>query len=126
MVGRGGGREVATHDFHAGAQRLLTQDVLVRVDGLDGLLGVHRCHRRYHHRLQALVLQHLVVVRVQLGAVRLQVLLAPCDFFLVGTVGGDQLGARCAVEEVEGVTGAHAAEAGDGDLEAAGGHYWGD
>jgi hypothetical protein len=27
---------------------------------------------------------------------------------------------------VEGVTGAHAAEAGDGDLEAAGGHYWRD
>ena len=118
--------EAATHDFHAGAQRLLAQDMLVHVDGLDGLLGVHRRHRRYHHRLQALVLQHLVVVCVQLGAVRLQVLLAPCDFFLVGSEGGDQLGARRAVEEVEGVTGSHTAEAGDGDLEAAGGHCWRD
>ena len=49
-------------------------------------------------------------------------LFRPLDFAFVGREGGDELGAWCAVEEMEGMPGTHAAETGTGDLELAGRH----
>lgn len=105
----------AAYHGELGAQRLLAQDVLAGFNGFDGLLGVHRRHGGHAHRLEPLVLQHLVVVRVQLHAPRLEVLLCPGQLFGIGREGGNQLGAGGTVEEVVGMAGTHAAETGHGD-----------
>lgn len=65
------------------------------------------------------MLEHLIIVGVQLYAPWLEVLFRPCKFLGVWREGGDEFGLRCAVEEVICVSGAHAAKAGDSDLEAA-------
>jgi hypothetical protein len=65
------------------------------------------------------VLEHLVEVGVEGHAVGFETLLGPGEDGGVGVAGGYEGGAWCAVEEVQGVAGAHAAKAGDGDAELA-------
>lgn len=60
-------------------------------------------------------LEHLIVVLVETDAKRYEVRLSPCDLRHIRCEGGDQIGARCAGEEVQGMTLAHAAEAGNSD-----------
>lgn len=88
-------------------------------DGLDGLLSVHGGGGRDDDSFEARVLEHLVVVGVDCAARGLEVLAAPGYFTRLWCKCCDELGAGGQVEEVEGVTGAHAAEAGDGHLELA-------
>jgi hypothetical protein len=117
--------EEGTYDLHARAQGLLAQNVFVCVYGLDGLLGVDGSDGGDNDGFEARVLQHLVVVGVDLGAKRHEVRLRPRNFRLLGRERGNQLSPRGAVEEVEGVASAHAAETGDSDLEFAGTHCGG-
>ena len=109
----------STCHFELGAERLLAQDVLTGLDGIDRLLSVCRGDGRDNNRLQALVPQHLVVVAVRLDTKRLEMLLCPCCLLCVWREGCHELGLGCAVQEVEGVAGAHAAQPGAGDLESA-------
>ena len=89
----------------------------IRLDGFDRLLSMHSCHAGNDDCLQPLLLDHLFVRGVDSDTPWLEVLFRPLDFALVWCAGCDELGAGCAVEEVQGVTLAHAAEACAGDLE---------
>lgn len=76
------------------------KDMLVGINGFDGLLGVDSCHGGDDDGLQAFLLQHLVVVFVQAHAVRLEVDFSPLDLGVIGRAGCDQFCARCAVQEM--------------------------
>lgn len=108
-----------TYDFELCAEGLLAQNVLASLDGLDRLLGVCCGDGCNNNCLQTLVLQHLVVVIVDLNAEGHEVLLSPLGFFRIWCEGCYKLGLGCAVQEVEGVTSTHAAEAGAGNLKSA-------
>lgn len=105
-------------------ERLLAKDVLVGLDGADGLRSVLCGDASDADRLKTRVLEHLVEVLVDLGAVGCEVLQRPGTSFWVGIAGCDQLCARSLLEEVFGVASAHAAEARDGDLELANHCAW--
>lgn len=94
--------------------------MLVGLDGLDGLLGVDSSDRGHDDGLEALVLEHLVVVRVDLDAGQLRG--GPLGLLGVRGEGGYELGPGRAVLHVEGVPGTHAAQAGDGYFQLARGH----
>lgn len=96
--------------------------MLLGIDGLDGLLGVHGCGRCDNDGFQAFLLQHIVVVLVELDSVGSKVDLGPFDLSVVRGAGGDELRAGSALQEVEGVALAHAAEARATDFEALGSH----
>ena len=93
--------------------------MLASLNSLDRLRSVCCGDGRNNNSLQTLVLQHLVVVIVDLDTEGHKVLLGPLGLLGVWCEGCDQLGLGCAVQEVEGVTGAHAAEARASNLESA-------
>lgn len=95
--------------------------MLVGLNGLDGLLRVSSRNSSDNHGLKTGVLEHLIVVTVDLDA--LEVGGGPLNFLLDRSEGSNKLGARTSVVEVESVTSAHATETGDGDLEFGRGHY---
>lgn len=68
------------------------------------------------------MLKHLLVVVVESDAIWLEVLLAPFELILVGREGSDKLRARSLVQDVEGVSSAHAAETCNGNLESVRSH----
>lgn len=68
------------------------------------------------------MLNHLLVVIIERDSIRLEIDLGPGHFLRIRRKGRDELGSRRAVEEVDGVTLAHAAEAGGGNLELRGCH----
>lgn len=76
---------------------------------------MHRGDCGHAHGLEALMLEHLVVVLVDLDTPRLEVLLGPVKFLGVWRKSSDKLCSWCAVKKVVGVTSAHTAEAGDGN-----------
>ena len=100
--------------------------MLIGVGRLDSLLCVHGRRGRNHNSLQPLMLQHIVVVLVNLDAVRGQVLLGPFNLSVVGSAGGDQLCARSPFEEVPGMPLAHAAETSTADFQLGDGHDGGE
>jgi hypothetical protein len=104
-----------THHFDARAQGLLAEDVLVGLDGLDGLLRVDGGDGGDDDSLEAGMLEHLIVVVVNRGA--LEVGARPAAFLGVRAESRDDLSSGRPGVEVERVARAHAAEAGDGDLE---------
>ena len=86
------------------------------VDGLDSLLCMHTGGRSNHHRLQrGLRAQHLIVVQIRPGA--LDVLLGPFELLCPRRGHGNDLCPGSQVVEMQGMAGAHTAEASDGDLE---------
>lgn len=113
-----GDQKKETHNIKLGREGLLAQDVQVLVEGLDALLGVDGGDGGDDDGLETLVVDHLVVVVVQLDAVGLELGLAPLELLGVGGEDGDELGAGGPVEEVGGMTLAHAAEASDAHLES--------
>lgn len=90
--------------------------MLLRLDSFDSLLGMHGSRRRNDNSLQPLVLQHVVVVLVQLHAVRGQIGSAPFQLAVVWRARSDELGAGGALEEIQGMAFAHAAETGAADF----------
>lgn len=113
---------VGTYDFDTCGQRLLAENVLVGFNRLDCLLGVNSGRGCNHDSLQTLMLQHIVVVLVQRHAKWNQVCLGPFELSGIWRTGGDEFSARSALQEVQGVTLAHAAETGAADLHSLGGH----
>lgn len=93
--------------------------MLVCLNGTDGLRGMLSGDARDAYCLEAGVLQHLVEVFVDLGAIWSQVGLGPGTSIGVRVADSDQLSTRSLLQEVAGVTGAHSAEARDSDLELA-------
>jgi hypothetical protein len=89
------------------------------LNGFDTLLRMCCCHCRNADCLQSLVLQHIVVVRVDFDAPWFQVLFCPCKLILSRCECRYELGFGRAVEEVVGMTSAHPSQARDGDLESA-------
>ena len=90
--------------------------MLVGIDGLDGLFGMHGSCRSNDYRLQAFMFEHFIVVLVQSHTKWLQVCLGP---FKLGGIGGarsDEFRTRSSFEEVQSMTLAHAAEAGTADF----------
>lgn len=94
-----------------GAERLLTQNMLSSFDRLDRLLCMYCGNGSYTDSLKTLVLQHLVIVGVDLDTPWLEILLRPCNLVLSGCESGYELSFGCAVEEVVGMASAHATEA---------------
>ncbi len=95
--------------------------MLVCLNSLNGLFCVCRCNGGYYNGLKARVLEHLVVVEVNSGSRQR----GRRPRLLLGIRGesSDEIGARSAVGEVQGVAGTHAAEASTGDFELALGHF---
>lgn len=110
---------MSTYNFELCAEGLLAQNVLAGLDSLDRLLGVCCGDGCNNDCLQTLVLEHQVEVAVDLDAPWLKVLFCPGSFLGIRCEGRDQLGLGCAVEEMEGMASAHAAEAGASNLESA-------
>lgn len=85
------------------------------VDGLDSLLCMHTGGRSNNHCLQrGLRTQHLVIVQIRPGA--LDVLLGPFKLFWPRRGHGNDLCPGSQVVEMQGMAGAHTAEASDSDL----------
>lgn len=104
------------------AQGLLAEDVEVLFHGFDCLFCMNGGSSPDDNGLQTGVLDHVLVLGVQGHAVRFEVLLCPLDLLGVWRECSDQLRAGSAVEEVDGMAFAHAAEASGADLELLGGH----
>jgi hypothetical protein len=91
--------------------------VKVLLHGLDSLLCVHGCGSTNDDSLETRLLNHLLVVIVQGDSMWLKVDLGPSHLLRVGSKGSDELSAGSAVEEVDGMSLAHAAEASSSNLE---------
>lgn len=99
------GRCVEAYNLRTGTKRLLTENMVPTLNGLDSLLGMHSRRTSNNNSLQALLLiQHLVVVLVRAHAREL--LLRGVELGLHGRADGDELGARGEGCEVAGM--AHA------------------
>jgi hypothetical protein len=83
--------------------------MLPGLNRLDILFSIHRRDSRYTEGLQALMLEHLTVVSVDLDTPWLEVLSRLRDLVLGGCECCYEFGFGRAVEEVADVTGAHAA-----------------
>jgi hypothetical protein len=104
-------RVQGTYHVQLGAERLFTQYVLSGLDRLDRVLSVHCGDGRYTDSLKTLVLQHLVVVGVDLDTPWLKILLCPRNLILSWCESRYEFSFGCAVEEVVCMASAHAAEA---------------
>lgn len=104
------------------AQGLLAEDVEVLLHGFDCLFCVNGGSSTDDNGLQTGVLDHVLVLGVQGHTVRLKVLLRPLNLLWVRRECSDQLRAGRAVEEVDGMAFAHAAEASSAHLELLGRH----
>jgi hypothetical protein len=104
-------RFVGTYHIQLRAQRLLTKHMLPRFNRLDRLLSMRSGNSGYTNGLKTFMLEHLIEVGVDLDTPWLEILLRPCNLVLGWCESCYELGFGCAVEEVIGVTGAHAAEA---------------
>lgn len=100
----------STHNLQVGRQRLLHQDVQILAHRLDRLLRVHCGDGGNENGLETLVLDHLVVVIVELHAIRLEVLLCPLHLGGLWREGSYELRPRGPVQKICGVTLAHAAQ----------------
>jgi hypothetical protein len=111
------------HDSLAGgnvyAERLLAQNMLVGLNGADGLGSVLGCDSCNTDSFEARMFKHLIEVFVDLGAVWGEIRLCPGACIGIWVAGGYQLCTRSLLEEVAGVASAHAAEARDCYLELA-------
>ena len=118
-IWRGWGSMGRSYDLDARAQWLLAEDVQAELDCLDGLLGVDGGRGGDDDGLQVVLgefdAEHLIVAFV--GADLFEVAVCPGELLLVGRRGCDQVRSGGEVVEVQRVSGAHAAEAGDGDVE---------
>lgn len=92
--------------------------MLLGLNSLDGLLGVSSRDGGDNDSFKTGVPQHLVIVAVDSDA--LEVDTGPVSLLLDGSEGSNELGARSAVVEVEGMTSTHAAETGNGNLKLLG------
>lgn len=101
------------------AQRFLAQDVFVGLNGTDGLRCVLSSDACNADGFETGVLQHLVEVLVDLGAIWGEVCCSPGSCIGIWVASSNQLGTRSLLEKVAGVASTHAAEARDGDLELA-------
>ena len=110
------------YNFNTCGQRLLTQDVLVGCDGLDGLLGMHGGGRSNDNSFQALMFKHVIVVLVQLHAVRSKVDLGPFQFRVVRRASCHEVGTGGPLKEVQGMALAHAAETSTADFQLSSRH----
>ena len=108
---------MSTHHIDVGGQGLLAQNVQVFAHRLDGLFGVNRSRSADYYGIEPGVLQHLLVVVVQSHAIGLEVELAPGELLLVRRKGSNEFCAGRPIEEVEGMSLAHATESGGGNLE---------
>lgn len=108
---------VTAYNFNACGQRLLTQDILVGSDRLDGLLGMHGGGRSNDNGFQAFVFKHVIVVLVKLHAVRSEVNLSPFQFRIVRRASCHQVCTRGSFKEVQGMALAHAAETSTADFQ---------
>jgi hypothetical protein len=104
-------------DPDVGGQRLLTQDMLACLYGADGLGSVLGCDSRDDNSLDARVCQHLVEIGVYGDA--FETALCPCHGLRVWVADCYELGSGCLLEVVDGMTGAHATKATDGNFECA-------
>jgi hypothetical protein len=114
-----------TNHFNTCAQWLLAQDMEIGINGFDSLFSMHRSHGCNDHSLQAFLFEHLIIVLIQTNSKRFEVLLSPLNFFVVGCAGCYKLCPWSAVQEMSGMSFAHAAEACAGDSELLRGHFWG-
>lgn len=96
--------------------------MLARLDAGNGLRSVRRRSRGNADGLEALVVEHIMVVLVDGDARRREVLLGPLSLLRIRRRDSNELCARNRLEEVEGVSLAHAAETGDANLELGGCH----
>ena len=100
-----------TYDLKLCAEGLLAQNVLASLNGLDRLRSVCCGDGRNNNSLQTLVLQHLVVIGVDLDAPWLEVLLCPRNLILSWCESCYELSFGCAVKEVVCMASAHATKA---------------
>lgn len=117
-----GGKEVKTYDLDTGRQGFLAENVLASLNGLNGLFSVHGGRGRNDDGLQAFVLQHVLVVLVCRDSVRSKVGLGPFQFRVVRSADGDKVCTGSTLQEVEGMTLAHAAQTGTANLQLSGRH----
>lgn len=94
---------------NAGRERLLAEDVLVGLNGSDGLRCVLCGDASNHDSLKAWVLQKLLVIAVELAPEWLEALLRPCESLLIGVECSYKICSGSAVEEVKSMASAHAA-----------------
>lgn len=101
---------VRVYNLNIRRKRLLAKNMLLSINRLDSLFSVNSRCRSHNNGFQSLVLQHVIVVLVQLDAVRSEVHLGPFDLSIVRRTGSDQFCARSTFKEVQGMALAHTAE----------------
>lgn len=116
------GKEVGTYDLDTGRQGLLAENVLASLNGLDGLFSVHGGRGSNDDGLQAFVLQHVLIVLVGRDSVRTKVRPGPFQLRVVRSANGDEVCTGSTLQEVEGMTLAHAAQTGTANLKLSGRH----
>jgi hypothetical protein len=99
-----------TYHIQFGAERLLTQYVLSSLDRLDRLLSVCCGDGSHTDSLKTLMLQHLVIIGVDLDTPWLKVLLCPRNLVFSWCESRYEFSFGCAVEEMVGMASAHAAK----------------
>lgn len=100
-----------TYLFQLRAERLLAQNMLAGFNCLDGVLCMDGGDGGDADSLKALVLQHLVVIGVDLDTPWLEILLCPHNLILSRCECCYELSLGRAVKKVVCVAGAHAAKA---------------
>ena len=75
-----------------------------------------------HYSFETFVREHLLVVVVECHAVWLEVLFTPFELLLIWRECGDKLSAGGLVQDVQSVSGAHAAQTGNSDLQSVRSH----
>ena len=78
VFGRDGARLWDTYDFNASTQGLFAKDMQVCLDGFDSLFCVDCGDSRDENGFETSLLEHLVVVIIQLHAIGFEMSLGPC------------------------------------------------
>ena len=97
-------------------ERLFTEHVLARLQGLHDLFGVQRRGRDQEHRVQPGVREQLAIVGIQ--ACDAEILPRPTELILDRAAGGDQLCAGDAPRQIFRMPAAKTAKARDTDAQA--------